>query len=136
MLDLEVGKLHAALHVCQVALFGPLPNLVPAAAGSTVAVAAAPVGFLQEALIVPLQVVLEGDALDSSPLLGQPVGCPEVRPVDLGVVRQLALARRADRERLAVVSLLAVGFQDVAPALRQGHEVGPVLTIHGRDMAD
>ncbi len=64
VLDAVVGEMHLAVEVRQLVFASPVPDLVFAAVRATVAVGVMTVGFLQELLVLPRQVLLDDDAPD------------------------------------------------------------------------
>jgi hypothetical protein len=81
---------------------------------------------VQEALIVALELVVEDDPPNPTALAAKTLLGALVRPIDLGVVRQLARLSDAGVEALAglvaaVVTHVAVGLKQVASAVGQGH---------------
>jgi hypothetical protein len=99
-----------------------LTNVVIRAA---VAVLSATVAPLPELLVLALELVVEGDAPDAPSLAAETLFGPQVSPVDLTVVGQLARLPEASVELLAGVSsvlvilLETVSFKEVSAAARQ-----------------
>jgi len=86
----DVRKVNVAIEVRQVMLARPrsdLPNVVVRAA---VAVLSATIAPLPEALILPFELVVEGDAPDAPSLAAETLFGLQVGTVDLTVVRELA----------------------------------------------
>ena len=82
--------------------------------------------YVQEALIVALQFVVEDDAPNPTALAAYTLLGALVGAIDLGVVRQLARLSDAGVEGLtrlvgAVVTLVPVGLEQVTAAIRQRH---------------
>ena len=125
VLDADVRKVYVPIEVRQVVLACPgldLPNVVIRAA---VAVRSATVAPLPEALILPFELVVEGDTPDAPSLVTETLFGPQVSPVDLTVVGKLARLPEAGVELLAdfssvlVILLETVGFKEVSAAARQ-----------------
>ena len=98
--------------------------------GSTVRPAVAvllpAIAFVEESLIVALQLVVEDDALNPTALAAETFLGALIGAIDLGVVRQLARLSDAGVEGLAgfvgaVVTLVPVGLEQVTAAIRQRH---------------
>ena len=112
--------------VRQLVLPRPPRNLFGLTVRPAVAVLLAAIALVQEPLIVALQLVVEDDAPNPTALAAEALLGALVGAIDLGVVRQLARLPEAGVEGLAglvgaVVTLVAVGFEEVAPAVRQRH---------------
>src|SRR5437867_13385738 len=96
----------------------PVFDLLAAARGTTAAIGAAPVALLQEPLILPLQLVVEDDALDASASCMEPLGASHVRARKLGIVRELAALDDAGIERLRGPAIpRAMAHQQLPPAV-------------------
>jgi hypothetical protein len=126
VLDSSVGKVHLFAVVRQLMLTRPTSNLLGLSIGSPVAVLAAVIVLLKEALVIPLELVVEDHSLDSAALLADALLGTLVGAINVGVVRQLARLFDAGVEGLtglvaAVVARVAVGFKEVAAAGRQRH---------------
>jgi len=81
---------------------------------------------VQDTLIVTLELVVEDDSPDPAASVLQSLLRTLVGAIDLGVVRQFARLPDARVERLtglvdAVVTLISVRFEKIAPAIRQRH---------------
>ena len=81
---------------------------------------------MEEALIVPLELVVEHDSPDPAASVPQSLLRALVGAIDLGVVRQLPRLPETSVEGLAglvraVVALVSVGFEEIPPALGQDH---------------
>ena len=102
VLDPVVREVYLAVEVRQIVLACPLANLVLVAVRTTVAVGASAIVFLQELLVVALQVVVEHDATDIEPavLVAEPGFLLAVRRVEVRVVFDFAFTADAGVERL------------------------------------
>ena len=104
----------------------PACDLVGLTVRPAVAVLLASIALVQEPLIVALELVVQDDSPDSAALIAQALLGALIGAIDLGVVGQLARLPEAGVEGLAglvsaVVTFVAVGFEQVAPAVRQRH---------------
>jgi hypothetical protein len=82
------------------------------------------VAFVEPALILAPQLVVEDDALDVRTALQETVLGLFVRAMDLEVVFEFSFAPQARVERLRVlVIVIAVALKEAAPALRQAHRM-------------
>lgn len=102
VLDAVVGEVRLAIEVRLVMLARPVADFVVAPSGSSVAVGAVAVGFLQELLVLALQVLLEDDAADFEvPMLVSQAGfLLAVRRVEICIGADLAEATDARVARL------------------------------------
>jgi hypothetical protein len=137
MFDLQVWKLDPPVDIGQLPFLRPLPDLVSASCRATIAVAAATIGLLEELLIVALEVVLQRDSLNARALVNEPRGYVQIGAVQLGIVGQLTLARRPDAEGLTrFVLATSMRLEEVATGIGETDQVGAVVAVNGRDMAD
>jgi len=125
VLDADIRKVHVAIEVGEVVLARPGPDLTNVVIRAAVAVSSATVAPLAETLILPFELVVEGDAADA-PSLATETRCGlQVSPVDLTVVGKLARLPEACVELLTgfspvlVILLETVGFKEVSAAARQ-----------------
>jgi hypothetical protein len=81
-------------------------NLIEAAAGTSVAVVAIAIGLLEELLVLPLEIVLEDDAVDMRASVAQPLGFVHVGAIKVSVVLQLARSLNAVVKRLSIRRVL------------------------------
>ena len=102
VLDAVVREVDLAVEVRQVVLARPLADLVVVPVRAAVAVAASPIVFLQELLILALQIVVEDDApnLEPAVIITESGLLLAVGRVEIGVVAELTLATDAGVERL------------------------------------
>jgi len=125
VLDADVRKVNVAIEVGEVVLACPGLNLTNVVIRAAVAVFSATVAPLAELLVLALELVVEGDAPDAPSLAAETLFRPQVSPVDLTVVGQLARLPEASVELLAGVSsvlvilLETVSFKEVSAAARQ-----------------
>jgi hypothetical protein len=122
--DSSVGKMHLFVVVRQLMLTRPASDLLGLSIGSPVAVLAAAIVLLKEALVIPLELVVEDDSPDPAALLADALLGTLVSAINLGVVRQLARLLDARVKGLAglvaaVVWRVAVGLHEVAAMGRQ-----------------
>jgi hypothetical protein len=90
VLDAHVREVHLIIEVRQVVRPRPGFDLDRVSVRPSVALAAVPIAFLEEALILPLQLVVEDDALDAGIGCVQPLSGFEKGVIDLRVVLKLA----------------------------------------------
>ena len=82
------------------------------------------VAFVEPALVLALQLVVEDDALDVRAAVQETVLGLFVRAIDLKVVLEFPFAPQACVERLRVlVIVIAVALEEAAPVLRQAHRM-------------
>jgi len=131
VLDADVGKVHVAIEVGEVVFARPGLNLTNVVVRAAVAVLPATVAPLPELLVLALELVVEGDAPDAPSLAAETLFRPQVSPVDLTVVGQLARLPEASVELLAGVSSVLVipletaGFKEIPAAARQEDDALP-----------
>jgi hypothetical protein len=135
VLDSGIREPDVPVVVRQLVFPRPPRDLVGLAVRATVAVLLAAIALVEESLIVTLEFVVEDDAphpaaLASKALLGALVGA-----IDGRIVHQLARLSDASVKGLAglvaaVIALVAIGLEDIAPAVGQGH--GPVVGTERR----
>jgi hypothetical protein len=124
VLDPRVWKPDVPIVVRQLVFTRPTRNLFRLTVRPAVAVLLAAIALVEESLIVALQLVVEDDAPNPTALAAETLLGALVGAIDLGVVRQLARLSDAGVEGLAglvgaVVTLVAVGLEQVTPAVRQ-----------------
>jgi hypothetical protein len=68
VLDASVGKVHLVIVVRQLVLTRPASDLLWLSIGSPVAVLAAAIPVLKEALVIPLEFVVQNDSADLAAL--------------------------------------------------------------------
>jgi len=116
---------NVAIEVGEVVLARPGLDLTNVVVGPAIAVLSATVAPLPEALILPFELVVEGDTPDAPSLVTETLFGPEVSPVDLSIVGQLTRLPEASVELLAgfssvvVIPLETAGFEEVPAAARQ-----------------
>jgi hypothetical protein len=110
VLDAEIGEVDVVVEVRKVVVAGPFLDFSRVPIGSTIAVGAVAVAFVQKTLVLPLEIVLEDHATDLRALLSETFLGAQVGTIERGVVRQLARPEDAGTERLAsfVVPFTAV----------------------------
>jgi hypothetical protein len=110
--------------VWQVVFARPSCDLLRLPIRSSVAILPAPVAFVEEPLVVALQLVVQDDPIHSAALLAEALLGAQVGAIDLRVVRQLARLSEAGVEPLArltraFVSLVPIRLEEIPAALRQ-----------------
>ena len=126
VLDAGIRESDVPIVVWQLVFPRPACNLFGLTVRPAVAVLLPSTAVVQEALIVAFELVVENDAAHPAALPSQALLGALVRAIDLGVVCQFARLPDARVERLAglvaaVIALVAVGLEEIAPAIGQGH---------------
>jgi hypothetical protein len=122
VLDPGIREVDMAVLVRQVVFACPSCDLLRLPIWSSVAILPAAIAFVQEPLVVALQLVVQDHAIDSAALLAEAVLSVEVGAIDLRVVRQLARLSEAGVERLArlpgaFLSVVTIRFEQVSAAV-------------------
>ena len=132
VLDAGVGEMDVVVEVRQVVLPSPGGDLLRRAVGSAVAVGAATVALLQEALVVALQLVVEHDAAHAPALAPEAFLRAPEGAVDLRVVGQLSRLPEARVEGLPglVWAPQTMRLEQLATAVGEDHDV-PLPAIQG-----
>ena len=126
VLDAGIREPDVPIVVRQLVLARPPRDLGGLAIRPAVAVLLPSIALVEEPLIVALELVVENDAPNPAALASQAFVGALIGAIDLGVVRQLAGLPDAGVEGLAglvaaVIALVAVGLEEVAPAVGQGN---------------
>jgi hypothetical protein len=122
ILDAEVGEVHFVGEVRQVVLECPLVDLLLGPIGMSVVIGTVAITFVEPGLVLTLELVVEEDALNPRPALGQALRLAFVGAIDLEVVFEFPLAFEAIPERLAVpLVAIPMVFEQGAAVLRQCH---------------
>src|SRR5438046_568007 len=95
------------IEVGQVVFASPLAHLLLVTVGMSVVVVAAAIPFVQPALVLALELVVQHHALDRRAAVVQALRFALVGAIDLEVVFQFPLASQAVVERLAVIPAAA-----------------------------
>jgi len=132
--DPSVWEVHVFVEVRQLVLASPPGDFFRLPIRPAVAILPAAIALVKKPLIVALELVIQDNTTDSPALFPEPLFRALVGAVDLGVVRQFAGLPDACVEGLtwfaaAVIALVEVGLEEVAPAVRQGHSA--VVGIEG-----
>ena len=118
VLNAHIRELHVALVVArQVVLPRPVLDFERIAIGSAIAIVTIAITFLQELLILALQVVLEDDAVDVRSFVTEALGFLHVGAIEFRVMFQFARLRDAGIESLALARVIVhtPRFQQIAP---------------------
>jgi hypothetical protein len=123
VLDAGIRETDVAIVVRQVVLTRPSRDLFRLAVRTTVAVLLSAIALVEESLIVALELVVQRDPPNPTALAAKALLGPLVGAIDLRIVGQLA-GLPDGVEGLAglvaaVIALVAVGFEEIAPALGQ-----------------
>jgi hypothetical protein len=128
--ETHVREVHMSIEVRQIVLECPVLDLSWIAVGAAVAVA---IAFVQPLLVLALELVIEDHPFDARVALGEALRSPQIRPIDLGVMFQLALAFEARIERLArLVAAVSMRLQEVTPTVRENHRDVPLAIQSNR----
>jgi len=121
VLDSEIWEMHLIIEVGQVVLARPFPNLLHRPIRPAVAVASASIALLQEALVLTLQLAVQGDPEDARIAPTQAISRVQIRPIHLGIVRALARPVGAGIEPLAVFGVpCPTAFEKAAATVCEG----------------
>lgn len=126
VLDAGVGEANVPVVVRQIVFARPTADLFRLPIWSTIAVRPTAIAFLEEALVVALQFVVEDDATEAPTLVSQAVFGALVGAIDLDVVRQLSRLPDTGMEGLprfvepSVPWQESVRLEQIASAVRQG----------------
>ncbi len=126
VLDAGIREPDVPIVVRQFVLARPPRDLGGLAIRPAVAVLLASIALVEEPLIVALELVVEDDAPNPAALASQAFVGALIGAIDLGIVRQLAGLPDAGVEGLAglvaaVIALVAIGLEEIAPAVGQGN---------------
>jgi hypothetical protein len=122
VLDAQVRKMNLVIEVGEVVVVRPCLYLVRLAIGPAIRVVAFPISLVQPLLVLPLELVVEGDAIDACAAFPESPGFPEVGAIYLGVVFHLTRLLEAGVELLAMVlpTVLVTLVREIA-AVRLQH---------------
>jgi hypothetical protein len=128
VLNTDVGEMDVAVDHGKVTARRPLRDVGGVPIGVLFLPTALTFQSVQEALVVPLQLVVENDSRDRRALVLEPLGRPFIGPIELCIVGQFPWLHEAGVVglRCAVAIGLAMSFQQLTTALRQRHERRPV----------
>jgi hypothetical protein len=119
--------------VRQVVFARPSCDLLRLPVRPAIAILPAAIAFVQESLVVALQLIVQDHAIYSPALLAQPLLGAEVSAVDLRVVRQLTRLSEARVERLAWLPgaflLAPIRFEQVSAPIAQND--GAIIRAEG-----
>ena len=124
VLDPCIRKANVPIVVRQLVFPRPTCNLFRLTVRPAVAVLLAAIALVQEPLIVAIELVVEDDASNPTALAAETFLDALVGAIDVGIMRQLARLSDTGVEGLAglvgaVVTLVAVGLEQVTSAVRQ-----------------
>jgi hypothetical protein len=119
--DAQIREMHFVIEVREVVFVGPFPDLVVGPIRVSVIVIAVAIPLMEPALVIPLELVIEDDALDPRIALDETLRGAFVGAIDLEVVFEFPLAFDARPERLTV-ALVAVTmvFEQASAFSREG----------------
>ncbi|HEY7291666.1 MAG TPA: hypothetical protein VH583_17650 [Vicinamibacterales bacterium] len=96
----EIGEVHVAVEERQVMLMRPLLDLSRISVWTSVGIGPVAISVVKELLILALELVVECDALNPDVELLKPFGSPQIRGIELRIVRQFSRPHVAGIERL------------------------------------
>jgi hypothetical protein len=133
--DAQVGEVDLLVEVREVMFERPSLNLPFVAIRVSVVVFPLPIALVEPLLVLPLELVVQDDALDVRIACVEPLGDGQIGGIDLGVVFALALAFEARVELLANILVAAsMGLQEVPAAVREhDRDVAPAVQPDGTD---
>jgi hypothetical protein len=133
VLDPEVRKVHAVIEVRQVVLTSPFFDLMRVPIRTPVTVRPTAIVFLEKALVLALEVLLEDHAVYLRTLLAESLLSAEVGAIQGRVVRQLTRPTDACMERLVtdIAAVAPVRVEEVASTRSQGDGVLASVERHG-----
>jgi hypothetical protein len=136
--EAHVREVDVPVGAWQLPLARPPLDLLSGSVGTTCRVAPAPIGLLEEALIVTLQLLLEDDATHLSASRTEAVGRLLISAIQPCVVRQLARLRDTHVVRLIGFAFTgsAALLEDLSTAIRERHQRRPRPTHDVRRGAD
>jgi hypothetical protein len=122
--DPQIRKMDLLIEVREVVLVRPFADLGIGPIRVSVIVIAAAIALMEPALVLPLELVIEHDALNPRVTLGKPLRGAFVGAVNLDVVFQFPLAFDARPEGLAVTLVaIAMVFEHASSVGRQRHRI-------------
>jgi len=120
--DAQVREMDLVIEVREVVFVRPFLDLVRVASGPTIAVVTVPITLVEPLLVLTLELVVEGNAIDTCPALRETFGFSEVRAIHLGIMFHLARLLEARIELLvAVVPMVLPMAMRVVAAVRLEH---------------
>ena len=130
VLDAGIRETDVPIVVRQLVFPRPTRNLFGLTVRPAVAVLLAAIALVEESLIVALQLVVEDDAPNPTALAAETLLGALVGAIDVRVMRELARLSDTGVEGLAglvvaVVTLVAVGLEQVTSAVRQSRRDRP-----------
>lgn len=142
VLDAQVGKMHLFVEIWKVMITRPQLNFFRVAIRRSVRIVPITIAFMQPALIVALEFVVEDDAVDACAALCEPLRFAKVGAIDLGIVFHFARLPKARVELLLAVTsavqsmvvqvVAAPRFQQLASLFRQ-HQDGIAMAVQAVD---
>ncbi len=133
VLDPEVRKVQAVIEVRELAFTGPFFDLMRVPIRAPVTIRPTAIVFLEKALVLALEVLLEDHAVYLRTLLAEPLLSAEVGAIEGRVVRQLTRPTDACMERLVtdIAAVAPVRVEEVASTRSQGDGALASVERHG-----
>jgi len=125
----QIRKVDVAVEERQVVLMRPLFDLSRIAVRTAVGVRSIAVAIVEELLVFALQLVVENDAMNPYVVLLKPICSPEIRGIQLSVMREFTRTRVSRIERLPrLVFRCSMILEQLASSVGEGHQHrAPVL---------
>jgi hypothetical protein len=123
--DAHVGEMHLVIEVRKVVLVSPFLDLVRLAIGPAVSLLVVAIPFVQPALVLTLELVVEHDAIDPRLAVGELLRFAQIGLIDLRIVLDLARLHEARVELLPVVLMMVVTMevQEIAATVGKNDDV-------------
>jgi len=126
ILDSRIREVHVSVVARQVVLASPARDLLRFPVRPPIAVLLASIPLVEEPLVVPLELVVQVDAVHSAAVFADALFGAQVGAINLRVVCQLARLPEARVERLtglpgALLPLVPIPFEQVPAAICQRH---------------
>jgi hypothetical protein len=120
--DAQVREMDLVIEVRQVVFVRPFLDLVRLAIGPAIRIIAVPISLVEPLLVLTLELVVEGDAIDACPAVREALGFAEVRAIHLRVVFHLARLLQTRVELLTMVMLMVLAMvRRVVASVRLEH---------------
>jgi hypothetical protein len=141
IVDPNVGEMDVSVEVREVVFEPPAFDFAIRPIGSTVGIGVAAIALVEPLLVLPFELVVEGDMVDAIAALEKPIDLVQVRLEDLRIVLQLPRFHEPGVELLMplfvtrivlpriVIALVSVCLQQALAAVGQEHSHVP-LTRH------
>jgi hypothetical protein len=130
ILDAQVREVDLVIEVRQVMFACPILDFVWRAIRVTVVVVAVPIARVEPLLVLPLEFVVEPDAIDARAALLEAFGFAKIRAVHMDIVLDFPRPFKTGAERLSMTLVaLTMALQKAAAFLRE-HDGGLAIPGH------